>query len=154
MDQAEIKSRPSNGTKTTKLDAIVIGAGIAGLYQLYRMRALGLKVRAYEAGSGVGGTWYWNRYPGARFDSQVEVYQYWFSEDLYKSWKPSERFPGQPETEQWLNFVADRFDLKKDIQFGTRIGSATYRERDGRWDVVTSDGEHIDTQYLDRRAHV
>ena len=148
MDQAEIKSRQSNGTKTTKLDAIVVGAGIAGLYQLYRMRELGLKVRAYEAGSGVGGTWYWNRYPGARFDSQVEVYQYWFSEDLYKAWKPSERFPGQPETEQWLNFVADRFDLKKDIQFNTRIESATYREKDGRWDVVTSDGEHIDTQYL------
>ena len=140
MDQAEIKSRQSNGTKTTKLDAIVVGAGIAGLYQLYRMRELGLKVRAFEAGSGVGGTWYWNRYPGARFDSQVEVYQYWFSEDLYKAWKPSERFPAQPETEQWLNFVADRFDLKKDIQFNTRIESATYREQDGRWDVVTSDG--------------
>src|SRR6267154_1701581 len=148
MDQAEIKSRQSNGTKTTKLDAVVVGAGIAGLYQLYRMRQLGLKVRAYEAGSGVGGTWYWNRYPGARFDSQVEVYQYWFSEDLYKAWKPSERFPAQPETEQWLNFVADRFDLKKDIQFSTRIESATYREKDGRWDVVTSDGERIDTQYL------
>ena len=148
MDQAEIKSRQSNGTKTTKLDALVVGAGIAGLYQLYRMRQLGLKVRAFEAGSGVGGTWYWNRYPGARFDSQVEVYQYWFSEDLYKAWKPSERFPGQPETEQWLNFVADRFDLKKDIQFNTRIESATYREKDGRWDVVTSDGEHIDAQYL------
>jgi acetone monooxygenase len=148
MDQAEIKSSQSNDTKTTKLDAIVIGAGIAGLYQLYRMRQLGLKVRAYEAGSGVGGTWYWNRYPGARFDSQVEVYQYWFSEDLYKAWKPSERFPGQPETEQWLNFVADRFDLKKDIQFNTRIESATYREMDGRWDVITSDGEHVDAQYL------
>ena len=148
MDQAEIKSRESNGTKKTTLDAVVIGAGIAGLYQLYRMRQLGLKVRAFEAGSGVGGTWYWNRYPGARFDSQVEVYQYWFSEDLYKAWKPSERFPAQPETEQWLNFVADRFDLKKDIQFSTRIESATYREKDGRWDVVTSDGERIDTQYL------
>ena len=145
MAQVEIKP---NGARTTTLDAIVIGAGIAGLYQLYRMRELGLKVRAFEAASGVGGTWYWNRYPGARFDSQVEVYQYWFSEELYKAWKPSERFPAQPETERWLNFVADRFDLKKDIQFNTRIESATYREKDGRWDVVTSDGEHIDTQYL------
>src|ERR1700724_4381026 len=145
MDQAEIKSRQSNRTKTTKLDAIVIGAGSAGLYQLHRMRELGLKVRAFEAGSGVGGTWYWNRYPGARFDSQVEVYQYWFSEDLFKAWKPRERFPAQPETEQWLNFVADRFDLKEDIQFGTRIASAAYREAEGRWDVVTSAGEPIAT---------
>jgi acetone monooxygenase len=80
MAQVEIKP---NGARTTTLDAIVIGAGIAGLYQLYRMRELGLKVRAFEAASGVGGTWYWNRYPGARFDSQVEVYQYWFSEELY-----------------------------------------------------------------------
>lgn len=132
----------------TVLDAVVIGAGIAGLYQLHRMREMGLKVRAYEAGSGVGGTWYWNRYPGARFDSEVEVYQYWFSEELYKAWTPSERFPAQPETEQWLNFVAGRLDLKKDIRFDTRIVSAHYRESDGRWDVVTADGERIDTQYL------
>jgi acetone monooxygenase (methyl acetate-forming) len=145
MAQAETKS---NRAKMPKLDAIVIGAGIAGLYQLHRMRQLGLKVRGYEAGSGVGGTWYWNRYPGARFDSQVEVYQYWFSEDLYKAWKPSERFPAQPETERWLNFVADRFDIKKDIQFNARIESAHYREKDGRWDVVASNGEHIDTQYI------
>jgi len=133
---------------TTVLDAVVIGAGIAGLYQLHRMREMGLNVQAYEAGSGVGGTWYWNRYPGARFDSQVEVYQYWFSEELYKAWTPSERFPAQPETEQWLNFVAERLDLKKDIRFDTRIVSARYREDDGRWDVVTADGERIDTQYV------
>ncbi|MFT3665430.1 flavin-containing monooxygenase [Piscinibacter sp.] len=139
--------RSANGTPT-RLDALVIGAGIAGLYQLHRMREMGLKVRAYDTASGVGGTWYWNRYPGARFDSQAEVYQYWFSEDLYKSWKPSERFPAQPETETWLNFVADRLDLKKDIQFNTRIVSAHYRDDTGRWDVTTDAGERIDTQYL------
>jgi acetone monooxygenase len=133
---------------TTRLDAMVIGAGIAGLYQLHRLREMGLKVRAYDTASGVGGTWYWNRYPGARFDSQVEVYQYWFSEELYKAWKPSERFPAQPETEQWLNFVADRLDLKKDIQFDTRIVSAHYREDTGRWLVTTAADERIDTQYL------
>jgi acetone monooxygenase (methyl acetate-forming) len=144
---AELEIKPDDA-KTTKLDAVVIGAGIAGLYQLHRLRELGLKVRGYEAGSGVGGTWYWNRYPGARFDSQVEVYQYWFSEDLYKSWTPSERFPAQPETEQWLNFVADRFDLKKDFSFDARITSAHYREEDGRWDVVASNGDRIDTQYV------
>ena len=132
----------------TRLDALVIGAGIAGLYQLHKLREMGLSVRAYDAASGVGGTWYWNRYPGARFDSQVEVYQYWFSEDLYKAWTPSERFPGQPETEQWLNFVADRLDLKKDIQFNTRITSAHFNEATQRWDITTGQGERIDAQYL------
>jgi acetone monooxygenase len=132
----------------TRLDAVVIGAGIAGLYQLHRLREMGLNVRAYETGSGVGGTWYWNRYPGSRFDSQVEVYQYWFSEELYKSWQPSERFTGQPENERWLNFVADRYDLKKDIQLNTSIVSAHYRDDVGRWDVVTDKGERIDTQFL------
>jgi acetone monooxygenase len=133
---------------TTQLDALVIGAGIAGLYQLHRLREMGLKVRAFDSASGVGGTWYWNRYPGARFDSQAEVYQYWFSEELYKAWKPSERFPAQPETEQWLNFVADRLDLKKDIRFDTRIASAHYREDAGRWTVTTEAGERVDTQFV------
>jgi acetone monooxygenase len=109
---------------------------------------MGLKVRAFDSASGVGGTWYWNRYPGARFDSQAEVYQYWFSEELYKAWKPSERFPAQPETEQWLNFVADRLDLKKDIRFDTRIASAHYREDAGRWTVTTEAGERVDTQFV------
>jgi len=132
----------------TRLDAAVIGAGVAGLYQLHKLRELGLDVRGYEAGSGVGGTWYWNRYPGARFDSQAEVYQYWFSEELYKAWQPSERFPAQPETERWLNWVADRLDLKKDIQFDTRIDQAYFNEATGRWDIVTQQGERIDAQYL------
>ena len=138
----------TQAARETRLDAVVIGAGIAGLYQLHRLREMGLNVRAYDAASGVGGTWYWNRYPGARFDSQVEVYQYWFSEELYKAWKPSERFPAQPETEEWLNFVADRLDLKKDIQFGTRIASAHFNETTQRWLVTTEQGEKIDTQYL------
>ncbi|WP_082855318.1 flavin-containing monooxygenase [Paraburkholderia phytofirmans] len=141
-------SNPDRADGVTRLDAVVIGAGVAGLYQLHRLREMGLTVRAYDAASGVGGTWYWNRYPGARFDSQVEVYQYWFSEELYKSWKPSERFPAQPETEQWLNFVADRLDLKKDIQFNTRIASAHYNEDTQRWIITTDKGEQIDAQYL------
>ena len=139
---------PGSDAPSTQLDALVIGAGVAGLYQLHRLRDMGLKVRACDTASGVGGTWYWNRYPGARFDSQVEVYQYWFSEELYKAWKPSERFPAQPETEQWLNFVADRLDLKKDIQFDTQIVSAHFVENTGRWAVTTSTGERIDTQFL------
>ncbi|URS64142.1 NAD(P)/FAD-dependent oxidoreductase [Pseudomonas sp. Y39-6] len=127
---------------------MVIGAGVAGLYQLYRLREMGLTVRAYDTASGVGGTWYWNRYPGARFDSQAEIYQYWFSEELYKSWQPTERFPAQPETEQWLNFVANRLDLKKDIQFNTRIAAAHFCEESGHWRVTTEAGETINTQYL------
>ena len=138
---------PDN-SKVTHLDAMVIGAGVAGLYQLHRLREMGLKVRAYDTASGVGGTWYWNRYPGARFDSQAEIYQYWFSEELYKSWQPTERFPAQPETEEWLNYVADRLDLRKDIQLSTRIVSAHYCEEKGRWNVTTAAGETINTQYL------
>ncbi len=134
--------------KVTVLDAMVIGAGVAGLYQLYNLRKMGLKVRAYDTATGVGGTWYWNRYPGARFDSQAEIYQYWFDEEMYKSWKPSERFPAQPETEEWLNYVADRHDLKKDIQFSTRISSAHYDETSQRWNVTTDSGERINTQFL------
>jgi acetone monooxygenase len=135
-------------TEPTRLEAVVIGAGVAGLYQLHKLREMGLKVRAYDTADGVGGTWYWNRYPGARFDSQVEVYQYWFSEELYKAWKPSERFPAQPETEQWLNWVADRLNLKKDIQFSTRIESAHWNEGTRRWDITTQHGERIEAQYL------
>ncbi|MFP8896341.1 NAD(P)-binding protein, partial [Chryseobacterium sp. EZn1] len=92
-----------------------------GLYHLFRLREQGLNVRAIDAGSSVGGTWYWNRYPGARFDSEGHTYQYLFSEELYKGWSWSERFPGQPEIERWLNYVADRLDLKKDIQFETTV---------------------------------
>ncbi|MCK6395628.1 NAD(P)/FAD-dependent oxidoreductase [Zoogloea sp.] len=129
-------------------DAIVIGAGVAGLYQLHRLRELGMKVRAFETGTGVGGTWYWNRYPGARFDSQAEIYQYWFSEELYKSWQPSERFPAQPETERWLNYVADKLDLRKDIQFNTRISSAHYDEQTDLWRITTADGKEMSARFL------
>ena len=117
-----------------QLDAVVVGAGFAGLYQLHKLREQGLSVRAFEAGSGVGGTWYWNRYPGARVDSQSYIYQYWFSDDLLKEWNWSERFPAREETERYLNFVADKFDLREDIQFNTRVTAATYDEstqRDG-----------------------
>ena len=88
-----------------KLDALVIGAGVAGLYQLHLLRKQGLNVKVVDAGSGVGGTWYWNRYPGARFDSACYIYQYLFDEELYKGWSWSEKFPGQPEIERWMNYV-------------------------------------------------
>jgi cation diffusion facilitator CzcD-associated flavoprotein CzcO len=133
---------------TRKLDALVIGAGVAGLYQLHMLRNQGLAVRAYDAASNVGGTWYWNRYPGSKFDSEAYIYQYLFSEDLYKAWSWSEKFPPQPEIERWLNYVADRLDLRKDIQFNTTITNARYDEASGRWTVRTDGGETIDAQFL------
>ena len=132
----------------TTLDALVIGAGVAGLYELHLLREQGLSVRAYDAASGVGGTWYWNRYPGAKFDSEAYIYQYLFDEDLYRNWSWSCRFPGQEEIERWLNYVADTLDLRRDIQFDTRIDSAVFNEDTGRWLVTTDTGDTIDTQYV------
>ena len=106
-------------------DAIVIGAGFAGMYALHRLRdELGLSVRLYEAGDGVGGTWYWNRYPGARCDSDSYIYCYTFDDALLQEWEWSERYPEQPEILRYLNHVADRFDLRGDITFGTRVTGA------------------------------
>lgn len=134
--------------KPASFDAVIVGAGVAGMYQLYRLRKEGFKVKVYEAGDNVGGTWYWNRYPGARVDSQAYIYQYWFSQELYNEWNWSERFPAQPETERYLNFVADRCDLRKDIEFGTRIESARYDEATQRWSITTSTGETVDARFF------
>lgn len=131
-----------------RLDALVIGAGVAGLYQLHQLREMGLTVRACDAAAGVGGTWFWNRYPGAKFDSEAYIYQYLFSEDLYRRWTWSERFPGQPEIERWMNFIADELDLRKDIQFSTNVESAHWNEETHRWTVRTDRGETVDTQFL------
>jgi cation diffusion facilitator CzcD-associated flavoprotein CzcO len=135
--------------RTTELDALVIGAGFAGLYQLFCLRdRLGLSVQALEAGGGVGGTWYWNRYPGARCDSESHVYWYTFSPELMREWEWSERYPGQAEILRYLNFVADRFDLKRDIRFNTRVVSAAYDERANRWQVRTEGGETYVVKFL------
>src|ERR1700754_2218267 len=107
-------------------DVVVVGAGFAGMYMLHRLRGLGLKARVVEQGGGVGGTWYWNRYPGARCDSESHVYWYTFSKDLMHEWEWSERYPGQAEIMRYLNFVADKLDLKRDIQFNTRVNAARY----------------------------
>lgn len=130
------------------LDAAIIGAGVAGMYQLYQLRKEGLKVTAFDAASNVGGTWYWNRYPGAKFDSESYIYQYFFDEKLYKDWSWSERFPGQPEIERWLNYVADRLELRRDIQLNTTITHARYDDARGRWMLKTQSGQTIDTQYF------
>jgi cation diffusion facilitator CzcD-associated flavoprotein CzcO len=131
-----------------EFDAVVIGAGVSGLYQLYKLRELGLKVRVFETGTGIGGTWYWNRYPGARFDSESYSYGYSFSQELLEEWSWDERFASQPETERYLNHVADKFDLRRDIQFKSRVAAAHYREETRRWDVVLEDGRRYSTRFL------
>src|SRR4051812_9921635 len=129
-------------------DAIVIGAGVAGLYQLYKLRELGLRVRVFEAGSGVGGTWYWNRYPGARFDSESWTYGYSFSQELLEEWDWEEHFAAQPQTERYLNYVADKFDLRRDIQFNSLVAAAHYREETRSWEVVLEGGERCSARFL------
>jgi cation diffusion facilitator CzcD-associated flavoprotein CzcO len=131
-----------------QFDAIVIGAGVSGLYQLYRLRKLGLSVRCLEDGDGVGGTWYWNRYPGCRFDSESETYGYSFSKELEQEWDWKEHYSGQPENERYLNFVADKFDLRKDIQFNSHVTSAVYDEGANRWAVQLENGQRMRAQYL------
>ncbi len=128
-------------------DAIIIGAGISGLYQLLRLRELGLRVRVFETGTGVGGTWYWNRYPGARFDSESYSYGYSFSAELLAEWNWSERFSPQPETLRYLNHVADKFDLRRDISFRSRVIAAHYRDAAG-WEVTLEDGSRHGARFL------
>src|SRR5436189_3250932 len=124
---------------TLDYDVIVIGAGMSGMYQLHRLRGLGLRVRVFEAGDGVGGTWYWNRYPGARFDSESWTYGYSFSQELLDEWDWGEHFSSQPDNERYLNYVADKFDLRRDIQFNTRVAAAHYREDTRSWEIDRGD---------------
>ncbi len=128
------------------LDAIIIGAGMSGLYQLHRLRQLGMTVRVFEAGTGVGGTWYWNRYPGARFDSESYSYGYSFSQELLEEWDWSEHFAPQPETLRYLNHVADRFDLRRDITFGARVAAARWTGEG--WLVTLEDGSTAGARFL------
>jgi acetone monooxygenase (methyl acetate-forming) len=143
---ADKTSSPAKPAYT--LDAAVIGVGVAGLYELHLLREQGLNVKAFDTASDVGGTWYWNRYPGARFDSEGYIYQYLFDADLYRDWSWSEKFPGQPEIERWLRYVADRLDLRRDIVFNTTIASARYDESAGRWTLTTDRGETIDARFV------
>ena len=129
-------------------DVLIVGAGMSGMYQLYRMRELGLRVRVFEAGTDVGGTWYWNRYPGARFDSESYSYGYSFSPELLQEWEWSEHFAGQPETLRYLNYVADKFDLRRDIQFRSRVTAATYQEEARNWAITLEDGSRFHTRFL------
>ena len=139
----------SVSAETQRFDALVVGTGFSGLYQLLCLRdRLGLSVKALEAGAGVGGTWYWNRYPGARCDSESHAYCYSFSDELTREWEWSERYPGPPEILRYLNFVADRFDLKRDICFNTRVTAAHYDTAENVWRVRTEAGEQFTAQFL------
>jgi cation diffusion facilitator CzcD-associated flavoprotein CzcO len=130
----------SSSSPAPDVDVLVIGGGITGIYQLYRARQAGFSVLLIEAGGGVGGTWYWNRYPGARFDSESYTYAYLFSKELFEEWAWQEHFAAQPEIERYLNHVVDRFDLRRHMRFGARVTSAVFDESSGTWTVESSDG--------------
>jgi len=130
------------------VDAVVVGAGFSGLYQLHRFREMGLTTRVFEAASGVGGTWWWNRYPGARCDVESLAYSYSFSPELEQEWVWTEKYATQPEILRYCEHVADRFDLLRDITFETRVQSAVYDAVRRRWTVTTDTGEVVDTQYV------
>jgi cation diffusion facilitator CzcD-associated flavoprotein CzcO len=148
MDAVQAVRHEAQSQTGTEFDAIVIGAGVAGLYQLHKLRELGLRVRVFEAGSGIGGTWYWNRYPGARFDSESWTYGYSFSKELLDEWDWDEHFAAQPQTERYLNYVADKFDLRRDIQFDSRISAAHYREETCSWEIVLDGGDRYSARFL------
>src|SRR5215212_498945 len=137
------------GERVDKFDAVIVGAGFAGLYALHKLRdEMGLSARVLDAGDGVGGTWYWNRYPGARSDTSSWIYCYSFDEGLLQEWQWSERYPQQHEVLGYLEHVADRFDLNRDIQLGTRVTEATFDEETKRWEVRTDTGDVVSARFL------
>ncbi len=133
---------------STAFDVLIVGAGASGLYMLHRIRLLGLTVRVLEAGAGVGGTWYWNRYPGARCDTDTMEYSYSFCEQLQQEWEWPERYPTQPEILRYLEHVADRFRLRSDVSFDTRVAAATFDETARRWRLRTDRGDQLSAQFL------
>ncbi len=147
MAQAAM-SQPVAQDAVEELDALVIGGGVSGIYQLYCLRKIGLNARVFEAGEGVGGTWYWNRYPGARFDSESYSYAYSFSKELLQEWNWSEHYSAQPENEKYLNFVVDKFKLRPHFRFKSRIKSARFDDKTNRWTVETEDGHRARAQFL------
>lgn len=147
MPTVQQQSSAAGAASPTTFDAVIVGAGLAGLYMLHRLRGLGLSARVYEAGDGVGGTWYWNRYPGARCDSESLEYSYSFSDELQQDWRWTERYPRQPEILRYINHVADRFDLRRDAQFSTRVSAAHFDEATNRWTIGTDRGDRVTAQF-------
>ncbi len=141
--------RDPSASGPRQVDVVVIGAGFAGLYALHKLRnVMGLTVQVFEAGDGVGGTWFWNRYPGARCDSESFYYCYSFSEELAQEWEWTGKYPEQPEIERYLNHVADRFDLRRDIALSTRVSAARFDDVSGRWEVELDGGDRVVAQFL------
>jgi cation diffusion facilitator CzcD-associated flavoprotein CzcO len=147
VSNVQQRSSEASGVLVNHFDAVIIGAGFSGLYMLYRLRELGFSTRLYEAGEGVGGTWYWNRYPGARCDSPSVHYSYSFSPELEQEWEWTEKYPRQPEILRYLNHVADRFDLRCDIQLNTRVISAAYDDASHLWLIKTDQGDQVSATY-------
>ena len=135
--------------RATDFDAVIVGAGFSGLHMLHSLRnEMGLSARVYEAADGVGGTWYWNRYPGARSDSDSYVYSYSFSKELRQEWKWSERYPEQSEIRAYLEHVTDRFDLRRDIQLSTRVIEARFDEEEKVWEIRTDSGDVVTARFF------
>lgn len=147
-DNNKTNNSDSDNSKPVEVDALVIGAGLAGLYQLHQLREAGLRVACVDSAPDIGGTWHWNCYPGARLDSPSYTYQYWFSEELFNEWEWSERFATQPEIKRYFQFVADKFNLYPNIQLNTRIKSAIWVSDKTRWLVTSEDGQQWQTQFL------
>src|SRR5271170_6152144 len=147
MSEVRDRTLPSGVDDPGTVDAVIVGAGFAGLYMLHRLRGLGFSTRVYEAGSGVGGTWFWNRYPGARCDVESLEYSYSFSDELQSDWKWTERYASQPEILSYLNHVAQRFDLRRSIRFKTRVTAATFDEAANRWNIRTDRGERVSARF-------
>jgi len=144
-----MSAQPSSaGAPAETYDVVVVGAGFGGMYMLYRLRGLGLSVRVYEQGGGVGGTWYWNRYPGARCDVESMQYSYSFSEELQREWDWSERYAPQPEILRYANHVADRFNLRQGMQFNTAVEACAFDERDNIWSVTLSGGKTVTAKFV------
>src|SRR3954464_318111 len=148
MSALQSLSGKSHAAGAETYDVVVVGAGFAGMYMLHRLRGLGFSVRVYEQGGDVGGTWYWNRYPGARCDVESMQYSYSFSDDLQQQWDWSERYAPQPEILKYANHVANRFGLRSDIQLNTRVDRAAFDEAAKTWSVATSDGKTVTAKYV------
>ena len=140
---SDVQEKPTTSTATTEVDAIVVGAGLGGLYALYRLRGLGMRAVAFEAGSGVGGTWFWNRYPGARCDVESLEYSYAFDNNLQQEWHWPERYGTQGEILRYINHMADRFDLRRDIRFNTRVKTALFDPATNKWTARTDKGDVV-----------
>jgi thioredoxin reductase len=148
MPDTHMQGALSQGGAAADYDAIVIGGGISGMFMLYRLRELGMTARVFEAGGDVGGTWYWNRYPGARFDSESWTYGYSFSKELMQEWDWKEHFSPQPDTLEYLNHVADRFDLRRDMQFDATVASAIWDGAANQWAVTLTTGQRATSRFL------